>query len=410
MKTLLTLGTLAGIGTSPLNKINLINTQQSNNKNLIDLNKNTSWLIKFQSSAPTFALNGDNFFDVDEEILDNKKYAIVYQGSLVNEDVFSIKVKEINKFYEIRVPWSSMIRDLSTKNQLKKELGYKLVSKFESEMVSYIDKIHGITARTIEGNSKMTLNANSVNFRSSWGVSNSDSEDFNGTIQIDRKDLINSINIQNKLPSNQVIDSISTNEVQVLPLIEVNDPPIDSARFELSNFILNNINNSLSSFNPELPSGHGKGSEWWHGLTSSLGLIGGVLLTATTGGLGAPTLGFGIISGGLYSHSTDDGRHSGITADQQKFFKRLAKHKMIYSKNVDISNGINVKFSGNFKGSAAATAIFGNNSRMSIADLVFGLLIFWPFFHVVARLDIILDITSLLTVTKSTLNLFCKNM
>ena len=97
-----------------------------------------------------------------------------YQGSLSREDVFSIHLKSRDWYYELRVPWASMVRKASTKTLLKTELARKLIAKFETEIVTK-HKAHGLMLFDNIQTSKI-LNysgSNRIQFRSSWGVGNS---------------------------------------------------------------------------------------------------------------------------------------------------------------------------------------------------------------------------------------------
>ena len=207
----------------------------------ITIQNDQGWIAKYHPK-PKLLQSSWNKWKIGKSIFKKNNIEIIFGGKENKKLIFNIKIKKNN--YK---PWSRSIYYIwqdNIKNMLIAEAkNHKiffenLINKFWTENAS---KERMNFSFVLNKNSSVKIIKNgATNFKSSWGVINSQIASFQINASIKGKELADQIN--NQLKSHQGILFININSISLVPDLEILNPPVDGAYYKFSNFLINNNN------------------------------------------------------------------------------------------------------------------------------------------------------------------------
>lgn len=209
-----------------------------------------------------------------------------YNETIFKNNIFNIKLDsqnikgefyldlynlELDKWYFIKIYYN---KDIDLKNLDKYKLANDICSIITNNFTNDVSREFILTNDLVlneSGNKSKILNNAYGSFKSSWGVWNGTSVKSKTQYIINEKMIRETSQIELNDDS-YVFEEIKINDFYYLPLIEVIDPPVGSAKWTQRSLSINNVlvdsqltNNTQ---NIVLPKNADSGQEWWKWFTN----------------------------------------------------------------------------------------------------------------------------------------------
>lgn len=256
------------------------NEENNENENLIPINIEKiqiNWIEGFKEKEKTFLETTKDFvFQIGDIIFDDEKYQMKYLGDYKNTPSYSLYIKSIKKYYinSIEAKYD-LLQKYFSKNKIQKLISDKTIEEFEKNMVvKYEIKDDNFFVPIDTSDESLTFDKNEIlNFKSSWGVANSQKKDINFNIKISStkiREILFGAYEQNL--DNFFIKNIEATDLYLLPKILVINEPINYFDFNV-NVLKNNLNDKTidltndekSILNVEIPGKNNTNYKLWAG-------------------------------------------------------------------------------------------------------------------------------------------------
>lgn len=343
-----------------------------------DLKTEIVWLESFNDQKKNFYEMFENFiFAINEKIYENDEYLLEYIGNVNNVPCYSIKIKEINKFYICSVAASyDKLSNKYTKPRIKDFIFEEVKKSFEKDMKEnheIEDDDLFVLLDPSDFSISFDINEN-LNFLSSWGVNNSQSKSivFNININVEKIKQMLFGNHFNRY-DNFKINQIKFTDLFILPRTIIWNEPINYIDFKINSIKNMNedkflvlTNDEKNSINLEIPGKNNK-KQYWTGTVLNKTLSGYIVQNEFSNGLSSSLANFVNVYNKDNPNLID--RINSSNKDQiEEHFNKIKNNAKKFSINIT-DNNLSLKINSTIKGGANSANLFGDRTEGGIYNI-----------------------------------------